>query len=135
MARMRTLTQQVKIVSIDLGTLTTAASATYVDTQGYRGAAILYNVTTAAASTLDSKVQECATSGGSYIDVAGAAIVQVPASQTRAAPAINIWLDKRKQFLKLSHTVAGTVTGSVLVVLFDPIQMPVAQTIAAVEIN
>ena len=133
MARMRTLTQHVKIVSIDLGTLTTGASATYVDTQGYRGAAVLYNITTAGGATFDSKVQKCATSGGSYSDITGAAIVQVPASQTRAAPSVNIWLDKHLQFLKLAHTVTGTVTGSVLVLLFDPIQMPVSQTIAAVE--
>lgn len=134
MPRIHTPTQSTFATAIDLGTLTTGNSATYVDTLGYGAAMIVYNVTTASASTLASKVQECATSGGSYTDVTGAAIATVAASTTRAVPTISLLLSKRLRFLQLAHTVTGTVTGSVVVILFNPVQSPVSQTIAAVEI-
>lgn len=134
MPRIHTLSQAVVVKHLDLGTLTTGASATYVDTQGYGGVMFVYNITTAAGATFDSKVQECATSGGTYVDVTGAANTQVIASQTRATRVINCLLTKRLQFLQAYHTITGTVTGSVTVILYNPDQVPVSQVTAAVEI-
>ena len=79
MPKFRQLTDRAQIavalapVSKSAGSTTSAA----VDMTGFGGGALLVNVGVIASSgTVDYKVQSSATSGGSYVDITGAAITQ-----------------------------------------------------------
>jgi len=79
MPKFRQLTDRAQIavalapVSKSAGSTTSAA----VDMTGFGGGALLVNVGVIASSgTVDCKVQSSATSGGSYVDITGAAITQ-----------------------------------------------------------
>lgn len=80
-----------------------------IDLQDYEGE-ILVAVDVANVSgttpTLDFKLTEASTSGGSYTDVAsggGTQVTTVASFQT-----ISLNSDSMKQFVKLSYTLAGT---------------------------
>lgn len=60
------------------------------------------------APTLDVKVQDADTSGGTYGDVAGAAFTQFTATRDDGMFVGSLALRPRKQFLRLSATGAGT---------------------------
>ncbi len=89
---------------------TAAATSGAIDLLGYEGTVAVVITTGAITGTLDPKLQDCATSGGSYADVSGATATQVStADQVRV-----IRVDTRsvKRFIKLVGTV---VTGPVLI--------------------
>lgn len=89
-------------------TATTTGSA--VDTKGYNSAAVILEVGTVSGTTptLDVKLQECATSGGTYTDVSGAVFTQVTATGNSQILRIEDLGVTRKRYLKAVGTIAGT---------------------------
>lgn len=89
-------------------TATTTGSA--VDTKGYNSAAVILEVGTVSGTTptLDVKLQECATSGGTYTDVPGAVFTQVIATGSSQILRIEDLGVTRKRYLKAVGTIAGT---------------------------
>ena len=59
-----------------------------------------------SSPTLDIKVQDCATSGGSYADVSGAAFTQVTTSASLQTLALN--KDECKRYIKIVQTLGGS---------------------------
>ena len=79
---MRTVYDEVKSTrAVDPIAASSVQTSAAIDTAGYGSAVVV--VTNGAATgtpssyTVDAKVQHCATSGGSYTDVSGAAITQI----------------------------------------------------------
>lgn len=81
-----------------------------IDTFGYNTA--MFTVQNGAATgtpssyTVDAKVQECDTSGGSYVDVSGATITQITADSKSATIAVEGLGTSRKRYLKIVVTPA-----------------------------
>lgn len=94
----------VPIASINATGLSSA-----IDLQDYEGE-ILVAVDVGAVSgttpTLDFKLQEASTSGGSYTDVTSGGGTQV--TTVSGFQKISLNSDSMKQFVKLSYTLAGT---------------------------
>ena len=97
---------QLDAMAAHTATLTGAA----FDTQQYVGEIVFVLQsglgTGNADNTLNAKLQHCATSGGSYTDVPGAAFPQV----STAAAYLPIAVDKRAlhRFVKFDDVIAGT---------------------------
>lgn len=91
---------------------TSAASSTYVDLQGYQGKvkiARAIGAVTGTTPTLDTKVQDCDTSGGTYADLSTAvAFAQAVAANANTVDAIVVDTRACRRFLKLYHTTTGT---------------------------
>jgi len=91
---------------------TSTLTGTAVDLAGYDGVAHLILQSSAAtagtAPTLDCKLQDCATVGGSYADVTGATFAQVTTSDSTEM--ITVKVQEIKQFVKLIGTIGGTAT-------------------------
>ncbi len=91
---------------------TALLTGTAVDIQGYEGNLLVILESSAATAgtnpTLDVKIQDCDTSGGTFADVTGAAFAQV----TTTAVALGIALDtgKVKRWIKVIGTLGGTAT-------------------------
>lgn len=115
-----------------------AATSAAIDTSGYDGLTVLVHAGTLGASaTLDCKVTECDTSGGSYTDVTNAAITQlVKATDDDKVAAIDVRLGdraNRKRYVKIVLTVgtAASVCGATAI-LYQPEKLPVTNAPAAV---
>jgi len=93
-----------------------AATVTYIDTKGWDHATFIL-AAGAIDITLDAKVQECDTSGGSYADITGAAITQIAADGDDTVYAIEIKLAGRKRFLQPVITAGDGSTGCYLAAL------------------
>lgn len=95
--------------AVRTGTVTGSA----VDVRGYEGKGQVIFTSSAATAgtnpTLNVKLTECATSGGSYDDIAGATFTQVTAAADRTQM-IPIDFDACKGFIKGVGTIAGTDT-------------------------
>jgi len=106
--------------------ITATATGPAVDTQRLDGVGKLILSAVAASAgtdpTLNVKLTECATSGGTYTDVTGAVFDEV----TDAADSLQqiaIQLGGLKRYVKAVATVGGTVTPTfVLTVLLDGLQ-------------
>lgn len=89
-----------------------AATAIAIDTLGYNSAVFVVSngaaTGTPTSYTVDGKVQECDTSGGSYTDVTGATITQITADNKVATIRVEGLGTGRKRFLKLIITPAMT---------------------------
>lgn len=89
-----------------------AQTSDAIDTKGYNS--VQFVVVNGAATgspssyTVDAKVQECATSGGSYTDVTGATITQMTADNKIQTIAVEGLGTSRKRYLKLVITPAMT---------------------------
>lgn len=86
-----------------------------IDTDGYDEAAFVVNVgtivNTNSDTTLDVKVQECDTSGGTYADITDAAITQLAYTDDDVIATINVRLGgraNRKRYVRAVGVVAGT---------------------------
>jgi len=89
---------------------TAAATSAAIDNTGYEGELEMAIVTGAITGTVDFKIQDCDTSGGTYADVTGLTAAQIStANQVRL---IQFPRNKCRRFIKLVGTV---VTGPVLV--------------------
>jgi hypothetical protein len=89
---------------------TAAATSGAIDLTGYEGVVAIVINTGAITGTMDPKLQDCDTSGGTYADIAGKTAAQVStANQTRV---ITVDVREARRFLKFVGTV---VTGPVLI--------------------
>lgn len=92
-------------------TATSTATGAGVDTLGYNSAAVSLEVgaVSGTSPTLDVKVQESDTSGGTYTDIAGAAFTQVTASNNSQILRLEgLNTGSRKRFIRALATIAGT---------------------------
>lgn len=111
---MHTLFENAKIVPVASPQLKDngAAAVTYADCEGWNHATLLI-AAGAIDTTLDAKLQECDTSGGSYADISGAAITQVAADgdDTLMAIEIDLTAGVRKRFLQPVITAGDGAVG------------------------
>ena len=79
-----------------------------VDTQGFDVAIFnCYAGTVGASGTIDFKLQESDTSGGTYTDITGATVPQIAAANDNALYKVRARLQKgRKRFLRVVSVVA-----------------------------
>lgn len=82
----------------------TGAAVDLVDADGPCFAALLVGAVSGTSPALDVKVQESATSGGTYTDIAGATFAQVTASSKTAF----INFKRSLRFARAVATIAGT---------------------------
>ena len=90
-------------------TRTSSANGTGVDMKDYVGrieVTLDVGAVSGTTPTLDVKVQECDTSGGTYTDIAGATLTQV--TTANAIHSIQVDIDAAKQFIRAVATLAGT---------------------------
>jgi hypothetical protein len=110
---MRSVYDAVKVLAAVLPVnASAAATAIAIDTMGFNSAAfVVVNgaaTGTPSSYTVDAKVQECATSGGSYTDVTGATITQITADSKTATIRVEGLGTNRQRYLKLLITPAMT---------------------------
>lgn len=91
---------------------TTGAAGQYIDLQGYQGKVkIVANIgaVTGTTPTLDLKVQDCDTSGGTYADLSTpVAFAQKAAAQANSVDSIVVDTRACRRFIKLYATAGGT---------------------------
>lgn|SRR3990167_1624923 len=90
-------------------TRTSTANGTGVDIRDYTGrieVTLDVGAVSGTTPTLDIKIQESDTSGGTYTDIAGAAFTQVTASNVIAS--IGVDIDAVKRYIRAVATIAGT---------------------------
>jgi hypothetical protein len=104
----KVVTTQLEAVLSRTSTLTgTAFDVT--DYEGLARVVLSAGAATAGSSpTLDVKIQHCATSGGSYTDVTGAAFTQV--TDTAGVQTLVLDLNKVNKYIKVIGTLGGTST-------------------------
>lgn len=87
-----------------------AQTGVVIDRKGFYGAVFTTVVGLAtgspSAQTVDTKIQECDTSGGSYTDISGATMTQITADSLGGE--INLDLNSIKRYIKVVTTVALT---------------------------
>lgn len=97
------------------GTYTTTETGTGVDVSAFDGvgAAILdSSLGTDTNPTLNVKLQDCDTVGGSYTDIVGATFVEVDDTAGGSTQIISFDLSAAKAFVLAIGTIAGTGTPS-----------------------
>jgi hypothetical protein len=87
-----------------------------IDTLGYHQALVVVSAGDVVTS-LDVKVTECETSGGSYTDVSGAAVTQILAAADNVVAVGRINLTGTERYLKISATNVGGADYGVAVLL------------------
>lgn len=91
-------------------TNTSTLTGTGVDVTDYEGIGLVVlnsALGTGTTPTLDGKVQDCATVGGTYADVSGATFTQIThAADAMEVIAINV--SNVKGFIRIVGTIAGT---------------------------
>lgn len=104
------LVQITAAVTLNTGTTASITSAA-VDTKGARSAFIFIDFGTIAGGGGLSvcKLQECATSGGTYTDVTGGSFGTVADTQDNLFVGFAVDMRGKQQFLKLVATTAGAV--------------------------
>lgn len=128
--RNRQLADKIKIVNAIIPTSGAigAGTATVVDGTGFgRVAFVLSTGAAAAGATIAYKVQSSATSGGSYADVASAALSSVTAAAGASKQnVIDMPVDSVKPFMKLVQTVGtDTFANSSLAILYRSTNYPI----------
>ncbi len=129
-------TQGQKIVQVVRpGTLTNAtATSNAIDTLGYNYITFFLVVGTTTGVISVFKVQDCATSGGSYVDVTGASLTTLPgATDDDKQYAIDLNLRDRSidRYLKvvLTENNTGSGTYGVYAILSDGDTAPTTATL------
>lgn len=91
-------------------TATSTVTGAGVDTFGYNSAAFALEVGVVSGTTptLDVKLQESDTSGGTYTDITGAIFTQVTASNNSQIIRVEDLGVTRKRFIRAVGTIAGT---------------------------
>ncbi len=91
-----------------VATLSASSAGSAVDLVDFEGEIAAFIDVSAGSGnmTLDAKLTECDTSGGSYTDVASGAFTQVTTSASQQKLVLNS--DKLKRFVKIDYTLAGT---------------------------
>lgn len=88
-----------------------ATNGTGVDISAYEGTVLVTLngiIESGTTPTLDVKLQESDTSGGTYVDIAGAAFTQQTAVASAFAAQLALPIDGRKQFIRAVATNGGT---------------------------
>lgn len=102
--------EQFNVLTLSAAAAVTASgNVTGVDITSYVGKAMVVLTSAAGAGTsptLDVKLQDSATVGGTYADITGAAFAQVTA--TAVALKLTIDVDAAKPFIRVVDTVSGT---------------------------
>lgn len=114
---------------------TATANGSSFDTLGFRRCFAVFCATTAAASTSACKLQE-ASDNSTFTDVTGGGFATVAASNTAFIQWMDINLANRKRYLRLVHTVTGTVqaTGEIfLLSAFDNVLVAQPNTVTTVS--
>lgn len=110
---MRSVYDGVKsVVAVRPVAASSAQTSAAIDTKGYNSAMVIVENGAATGTpdsyTVDAKVQECATPGGSYTDVSGAEITQITADNKSAQIRIEGLGTSRQRYLKVVVTPAMT---------------------------
>ncbi len=89
---------------------TATVTGSAVDTLGYNSAmaALEVGAVSGTTPTLDVKLQESDTSGGTYTDITGAAATQVTASNNSQVIRVEGLGTSRKRFIRAVGTIGGT---------------------------
>lgn len=127
------LPENVKFVVANIPTATgTTLASTAVDGTGYaRATYVLTTGTAGTGATLDMKITECATSGGSYTDITSAALTQIADTGGSKTYIIDVPVNSAKPFQKTVLAAAvGTFAASCGAVLYRRVSSPVASTYA-----
>lgn len=97
-------------LSLEAKSYTATANGTAVDCSGYDEATWLINAGTfgGTSPTADLKIQESATSGGTYTDITGAAFTQITTSNDVAVYLGRCRVSPSKPFQRAVITVGGT---------------------------
>jgi len=93
----------------DIAARTSTVTSSAYDTQDFKGTlTILQQVGTVSGTspTLDGKIQDCDTSGGTYADVSGLTFTQVTASNN--AQSLRCPTRGLRRYIKYVGTIAGT---------------------------
>lgn len=101
-----------------------------IDTLGYKKLVAVVCVGAIAASGgLNFKLQECATDGGTYQDITGAAITALGDTGDNSCPSIEVPLEGRRRFIRGvgTPTTTDSTAFGVLFILKEPISEPVTQ--------
>ncbi len=102
---------------------TTTFNGTAFDALNYEGIAQIaqyVGVVSGTTPTLDGKIQESDTSGGTYTDIAGATFTQVTA--TNNLQTIKIDVSAAKRFLRYVGTIGGTTPSFTMGVAFNGVK-------------
>ena len=127
------LPESIKIAVANIPTATgTALASTAVDGTGF--SRITYVLTTGTAgtgATLNMKITESATTGGSYADITSAALTEIADTGGSKTYVIDVPVNSAKPFQKTVLAAAvGTFAASCSAVLYRQVSYPVASTYA-----
>lgn len=87
-------------------TITSTTTGSAVDLRDYSGeVAVLLNVAGSGAGSVVVKLTHCDTSGGSYVDIAGAVFTEV--TDTASHQKLSLNKDELKRYMKAVATIAG----------------------------
>ena len=97
------------VAGVATAAVTSTATSSAIDLLEYDGDVLLILDSAAgggSSPTLDIKLTECATTGGTYTDLSGATFTQVTGSASMQTLAIN--KDECKRFIKIVQTIGGS---------------------------
>ena len=97
------------VAGVATAAVTSTATSSAIDLLEYDGDVFLILDSAAgggSSPTLDIKLTECATTGGTYTDLSGATFTQVTGSASMQTLAIN--KDSSKRFIKIVQTIGGS---------------------------
>ena len=97
------------VAGVATAAVTSTATSSAIDLLEYDGDVLLILDSAAgggSSPTLDIKLTECATTGGTYTDLSGATFTQVTGSASMQTLAIN--KDSSKRFIKIVQTIGGS---------------------------
>lgn len=117
---------------------TATGNGTGIDTIGFNSALILLDFGNGGGTTptLDVKIQESDTLGGTYTDITGAVFAQITGSGG-GDKAGELYLQPRKRFIRAVRTISGTsptFDGGVWAVLMNPEDTAVAADAYAFQV-
>lgn len=118
-ASIYSLQRAVATIMEAIASKTTTFNGTAFDTLDYEGDAQIdqnVGVVSGTTPTLDGKIQESDTSGGTYTDVSGATFTQVTATTNLQTKTLRI--GETKRFIRYVGTIGGTTPNFTMGVVF-----------------
>jgi hypothetical protein len=124
--------ENILVKTLAAGSLSTGATSTSIDTLGYSKATFVLAATTGSSSNVTVQPQDSA-DDSTFTAVSGGTSTEIGASVTTEA-LVDVDLTYRNRYLNAKLTVTGTVTGAVIVLLFNAKDAPPIQDNAAVSV-